>query len=165
MPSLTTNRSGGTIMANYSSIIEHMTLNRRSCGRCGNLLVRNRGEILNVWKRRKYCGMHCKVSAIASKPVAQKLNRYRVSPLGCWEWSGARTRDGYGNVTHGRKSMLAHRLSYEFHYGVAPGKLLVCHHCDNPPCIRPDHLFLGDQTANMADMARKGRSTAGRRRL
>lgn len=78
---------------------------------------------------------------------------------GCWEWTGARTSFGYGVIQVGRGIGIkrAHILSYETHYGPTGG-LFVLHRCDNPPCIRPDHLFLGDNAANMADMSAKGRS-------
>ena len=75
---------------------------------------------------------------------------------GCWEWTGP--NDGkYGRFYRGGQSNRAHRLSYELFVGEIPDGLWVLHHCDNPPCIRPDHLFLGDCQANMRDAAQKGR--------
>ncbi len=72
----------------------------------------------------------------------------------CWIWKGGRNDLNYG-VFHNWK---VHRLSYFWLVGDVPDELDVCHHCDNPPCLRPDHLFLGDQAANNADMFRKGRA-------
>lgn len=80
---------------------------------------------------------------------------------GCWEWDGWLSPSGYGMIFHRGHHIGAHRVAYELHYGVAPGDLQVCHHCDNPPCVRPDHLFLGTQKDNVHDMMRKGRRVQG----
>lgn len=66
-------------------------------------------------------------------------------------------RDGYGRIRVDGKSWLAHRFSWVLANGPIPEGMYVCHRCDNPPCINPEHLFLGTQTDNMRDMAAKGR--------
>jgi hypothetical protein len=71
----------------------------------------------------------------------------------CWVWVGARASNGYGVF----KKKGAHRVSWELHCGKIPDGLFVLHKCDNPPCVRPDHLFIGDQTDNMSDASKKGR--------
>ena len=73
-------------------------------------------------------------------------------PDGCWMWLGPRM-GRYGSL----KKVRAHRLSYEYFNGTEPGDLCVCHHCDEPYCVNPNHLFLGTQQDNIADMDRKGR--------
>ena len=76
---------------------------------------------------------------------------------GCWLWTGGRKSKGYGSLGHARQTLQAHRLAYEFTYGKIPDGLAVLHTCDNPPCVRPDHLFLGTHLDNSRDMIAKGR--------
>ena len=75
---------------------------------------------------------------------------------GCWECTSSPDNE-YGRIRLNGKQHLAHRVSWETHNGAVPDGLLVCHRCDNPKCINPEHLFLGTHSANMADMSRKGR--------
>lgn len=76
----------------------------------------------------------------------------------CWEWTGARFRRGYGHLnTIGRAEKQAHRISWELNFGPIPNAMWVLHRCDNPSCVRPDHLFLGTRSDNMLDCLAKGR--------
>lgn len=84
-------------------------------------------------------------------------------PAGCWLWLGARLRQGYGVITIAGKLRKSHRVAWELTYGPIPDDLLVCHHCDTPACVRPDHLFLGTNADNTADRDRKGRTARGDR--
>jgi HNH endonuclease len=83
---------------------------------------------------------------------------------GCWLWTACLTPCGYGMFETRRRTRLAHRWSYAAAYGPIPDGLYVLHHCDTPECVRPNHLYLGTQTDNMADMKRRGRSLKGRTR-
>lgn len=81
---------------------------------------------------------------------------------GCWPWLGAQKAGGYGNIFLRKEDGVvitesAHVVSYELFVGPVPPDLWVLHKCDNPPCIRPDHLFVGPPKTNQDDMRAKGR--------
>lgn len=78
---------------------------------------------------------------------------------GCWEWAGGKRSFGYGSIKWQGKFPGAHRVAWMLTNGDIPSGASVLHKCDNPPCVRPDHLFLGDHAENMKDMARKGRAS------
>lgn|SRR3954467_3819308 len=83
----------------------------------------------------------------------------------CHIWTGARLPKGYGQIKlpKMRKQIYAHRLSYLIHKGEIPKRIQVCHSCDNPTCVNPEHLFLGTAKDNQQDMKAKGRSLYGER--
>jgi hypothetical protein len=83
---------------------------------------------------------------------------------GCWLWTGNKLPSGYGTFRMRPGSMYyAHRLSWAIHYGPIPIGVYVCHKCDNPSCVRPEHLFLGSNSDNIRDSIRKGRFPVGER--
>jgi hypothetical protein len=92
-------------------------------------------------------------------PPEQRFWKYVVKTSGCWTWSGCVNEHGYGIIggENSRDNVLAHRLSWMIHFGPIPDGLFVCHRCDNPPCVRPDHLFVGTNTDNIRDASAKGR--------
>jgi hypothetical protein len=80
---------------------------------------------------------------------------------GCWLWN-RHTNGGYGVVKIDKKTIKAHRYSYQRHFGDIPEGLVVMHSCDTPRCVNPDHLILGSQADNIRDMAAKGRHRGAR---
>lgn len=119
----------------------------RTCNRCG--------ESYKGYNGTRYCSDRCTFLA----NVAPQEN-------GCWLWTGyapkSGNRAGYGefDFKSGRR-MLAHRASMLLLKGSEPGKQCVLHRCDNPPCVNPEHLFLGTSGDNMADRNEKGRQARG----
>lgn len=96
------------------------------------------------------------------KPLEERFwGKVQKSETGCWLWIGHKTKLGYGIFADHEPSRwrihFAHRISYRLTVGEIPNGLFICHHCDVPACVRPDHLFLGTQADNMADMRRKGK--------
>jgi hypothetical protein len=125
----------------------------------------------SAWRTARYCSVRCANLARPVKTLAErfwaKVNRDGPIPahlpdLGpCWVWDGATDGHGYGQIQQGPRSgrpLKAHRVSYEINVDSIPEGAEVLHRCDNPPCVRPNHLFLGTHQDNMDDMWSKGRA-------
>jgi hypothetical protein len=91
-------------------------------------------------------------------PLRERLvaNSIPVPEAGCWLWTGGEAK-GYGRTSMLHKNIAAHRASYQEFCGEIPEGMHVCHKCDTPLCINPDHLFLGSPLANAMDKVSKGR--------
>jgi len=96
------------------------------------------------------------------RPLAVRFWEHVDKTGSCWLWTGSKDKDGYGGFTdENRRNIRAHRASWIIHFGPIPTGMNVCHKCDNPPCVRPDHLFLGTYQDNTIDMVNKGRHGGG----
>ena len=80
--------------------------------------------------------------------------------VGCWEISGADNGNGYAVIYTKGEIIYAHRFSYELHFGPIPEGKMICHHCDNRRCVRPEHLYAGSRADNMRDMVQRRRAGA-----
>lgn len=94
---------------------------------------------------------------------AYMLTKRRILPNGCWEWLGAKDKDGYGFTCYGKQVRVT-RIAAVLHCGLSlsDSHAFVCHHCDMPSCFNPDHLFLGTAKSNMHDAMSKDRRLLSR---
>ena len=112
-------------------------------------------------------GIGCLMPALGQRTPAhiRALDKTLIGE-GCWEYGGKIGNHGYGVVfmpdgTRHGTTALAHRVVYEGMVGPIPEGMYLCHHCDNRKCVRPDHIFVGTDADNKADMYAKGRHPHG----
>ena len=97
---------------------------------------------------------------ISEKDIARFMSKIEFETMsGCWLWACSTDKKGYGKFyLNGSQNNFAHRVSFVIHKGPLSNGKLVCHHCDNPSCVNPDHLFSGSYKDNHDDMRKKKRS-------
>ncbi|MEE9395204.1 MAG: HNH endonuclease [Planctomycetota bacterium] len=124
------------------------------CERCGKRFKHDKG------KPGKHCSRRCR---FAASPEERFWSYVTKAPPGeCWEWQGVRSGDGYGAIRWPGFSYKigAHRASWMVRHGPIRGDQWILHRCDNPPCVNPDHLYLGDASQNMKDAYERGGKVA-----
>lgn len=135
----------------------------KECAQCGEPFFRDKRNTWAYWERARFCSRECFGAYDAARKIAARPSRKEAfekwfhKGTGCWNWRGATDRDGYGIFSYARKTARAARVALELD-GRDPGGNFACHHCDNPSCVRPAHLFVGSNTDNMRDMVAKGRN-------
>lgn len=124
----------------------------RICNRCGKKYT-TRGKY--------YCSNDCSKKPYDNEKDGFYKNVKIVENNKCWIWIGTINKAGYGQLHHNKHLYLAHRLSWMIYNGAIPKGLGVLHHCDNPSCVNPSHLFLGTSKDNVADKVSKHRQAIG----
>ena len=112
-------------------------------------------------------GISRRVTGRNTPRTQEELFWSRVEKRGddeCWEWTARRSQCGYGVIWFDGQDQGAHRVMWQLTYGVIPEGKCVCHHCDNPPCCNPAHLYIGDARTNAADRETRGRGGGCKRR-
>ena len=136
-------------MPEYRSTIPHV------CRHCGITFFPHR-TVPGI-----YCSTRCRGDAYR-RPLLSRLWDHSTIDGECWVWHGSRLRNRYHVLTYGqirvnKKGLLVHQASWIEHNGSIQEGMKILHHCDNPPCWNPDHLFEGTLTDNMQDALAKGR--------
>jgi hypothetical protein len=132
------------------------------CQHCGRLFYVPRCLVA----RTQFCSAPCRREGLKARHAATWQDRFWAKVQkgdGCWEWRGPRSPSGYGFGPKFYGTQAAHRLSYIIANGPIPAGMVVMHNCDNPPCVRPDHLSLGTPAENSAEMVARNRSYHGPR--
>jgi len=127
------------------------------CRQCGKEFTIESHRL--AYGEGKYCSRKCGWAA-QYIPLHERFWSKVQKTDQCWLWTGAKTNGGYGKIRINGTNRPAPRVAWEFENGSLPIGYEICHHCDNPSCVRPDHLFAGTRKDNVQDMIQKGRRSS-----
>lgn len=142
----------------------------KNCAHCCNVFARDKRNTWAYWEKAKFCSRECNaaawsITAAKRRPsIEDKFAEYVIrSDEGCWPWSGPKDKDGYGVFFYEGKQYRAPPFALKLDGRPVPKGMMACHHCDNPICIRPTHLYPGTSKQNIADMMSRGRGNHGKK--
>lgn len=142
----------------------------KACDQCGGTFHKDPRYSHRYWGRQRFCSSACYGRYHASRavikhlPIREAFDRWVEKTDGCWHWVGSRDRDGYGVFMFNGQSHRAPRIALMLDGRAPSSGQYACHHCDNPSCVRPSHLYPGTPTQNVDDARRRNRMAVGSRR-
>lgn len=132
------------------------------CPTCKKEFRRQNSQVRNTVRGVNYCSHACRWGFPYLESAESRFFAVVEKGDKCWEWKGVVNKAGYGFFAPQKGChVFSHRFSWEMHFGPIPDGLFVLHRCDNPPCVRPDHLFLGTDMDNSTDKILKNRHAHG----
>lgn len=142
----------------------------KSCAQCSKTFQKSTQYSISQWDATLYCSRSCCGAAATVKNSGNRgelKDKFEAlfgkKPAGCWEWQGTIDGYGYGVIDFNRRRYRAHVLALEYDGRPVTEGLVACHHCDNPRCVRPSHLYPGTPKDNVNDASVRGRLARGER--
>jgi len=151
------------------SVNDRITLDMKVCKVCLSVFTRPHRVSFEQWDRRFLCSSRCRSTWNRQKRKSYNLKQSTKDRFWkfvhetndhnqCWEWQGYKSVEGYGRFQIHNRTHTASKVAWTLTHGPVPEGLCVLHRCDNPPCVNPNHLFLGTVKDNVSDMWEKGRA-------
>ena len=139
------------------------------CAECGERFYRDKRCTWKHWGRAKFCSRECsrienvKVTSLQHLTLQEQFDRFVIRQDGCWGWRGAtnKKKGGYAVMSWKKRQRYGHLVSLELDGRKPPKGMMGCHHCDNPICTNPAHLYVATQKKNMEDAVARGRARKG----